>query len=175
MIATRTLILLLGASFSLYAGCGTTSTARSGAAAEAAHADFEVLEWAQVDAAMKAGALLVDARSAKSFAKGHISGAVNGPWRDEQAVKAILPKSMDQQLIFYCGGPQCPASTRSAQIAQALGHTRIGEYKAGYPQWRTEILAKQPCSALDPAACATATHCKVVATDAGTTCGPQSP
>lgn len=44
--------------------------------------------------------VIVDVRSAASYAGEHIEGAVNAPWGDIQAGKFTLPK--DQPLLLYC-------------------------------------------------------------------------
>lgn len=94
-----------------------------------------MLSWAEVEAAVASGAVLVDTRAPEGYAEGHITGAVNGPAQDEAAFQAVLPESKDTLLIFYCGGPQCSASTKGAQLATALGYTNVAEYKGGYPEW----------------------------------------
>lgn len=101
-------------------------------AAPAAHAD---LDWKAVKAAQDAGAVLVDARSAASYAKGHIPGAISAPVKDEQAM-AQLPSDKAAKLIFYCGGPRCPASARAADKATAAGYTDVSDFRGGYPAWQ---------------------------------------
>jgi len=124
-------------------GCATEGATRGasdpGAASAHPSHTFPVMTWSEVEAAVDAGAVLVDARSAKGFQKGHITGAINVPWRDAEAYGA-LPGDRATALIFYCGGPRCSASARAAQQAHVLGFAQVAEYKGGYPEW----VASQP-------------------------------
>ena len=94
-----------------------------------------VLSWEQVSAAMQGGAMLVDARSAKGYEKGHIAGAINVPCAGSDDVYAQLPEDKSKQLIFYCGGPACAASSKAAEKASVMGYTNLSEYRGGYPEW----------------------------------------
>ncbi len=111
-------------------------------AARAAVDGIPVLAWADVQAAVNGGALLVDARSAESFQKGHIAGAINVPYKDDAAY-AGLPQDKAKQLIFYCGGPACSASTKCATTARDKGYSTVAEYRGGYPEWE-KAQAAQP-------------------------------
>jgi rhodanese-related sulfurtransferase len=95
---------------------------------------IEVLDWAGTEAAMSAGAVLVDSRGSKGFESGHIAGAINVPYKDEAAHSA-LPEDKATAVIFYCSGPVCSASTKGAEKAQALGYSNVKEYRGGYPDW----------------------------------------
>ena len=133
----RSLIALTVAALALsFGACASTpdKTAPKPVAKKATHS-FPVLTWDQVAAALKKGAILVDSRGPKSYARGHIPGSVNGPCRDHAQLKRVLPKDKSRLVIFYCGGPKCAASAKSAAFAVSLGHTRVAEYKAGYPDW----------------------------------------
>lgn len=130
-------VVSLAATALLASGCATTTAAEAGATAtesEAADHQFADLSWDQVSAAVQQGAVLVDARSASGYAKGTIPGAINVPARDEAAI-AQLPEDKATQLIFFCGGPACSASTRCAERARGAGYTNVAEYKGGYPEW----------------------------------------
>ncbi len=105
-----------------------------GSVDRAAPEGIELLDWPAVEAAMTAGAVLVDSRSAKGFEKGHVAGAVNVPYKDEAAHSA-LPEDKATALIFYCSGPVCSASTKGAEKAQGMGYTNVKEYRGGYPDW----------------------------------------
>ena len=52
--------------------------------------------------------------------------------KDAEAMSR-LPEDKNHQVIFYCGGPKCPASNIAATKAVALGYTNINEFKAGFP------------------------------------------
>ena len=96
--------------------------------------DFPHLTWSDVASSVEAGAVLVDSRGPKSYAKGHIDGAISIPWRNQDAYSQ-LPGDKTTALVFYCGGPQCSASTRGCAEAKKRGYTNISEFKGGYPEW----------------------------------------
>ena len=108
-----------------------TPPATPGAGEEA----YPAMAWPEIEAAVKAGATLVDARSAEQYAAGHIPGAINVPTGDDAALTR-LPADKTAQLVFYCGGPACSARTTCATKVQALGYTKLAQYKGGYPEWR---------------------------------------
>jgi rhodanese-related sulfurtransferase len=95
---------------------------------------IEVLDWSGTESAMGAGGMLVDSRGPKSFATGHIAGAVNVPYKDEAAHSA-LPEDKATAVIFYCSGPVCSASTKGAEKALTMGYSNVKEYRGGYPDW----------------------------------------
>lgn len=131
--------ILLGFVALALVACASQNAAVGGGG-EGSH-DFQVMSWEQVEAAMAEGAVLVDARGAESFSKGHIEGAINVPAGDDAALSK-LPGDTQTQLIFYCGGPACSASTKCARKAQTKGYTRVAEYKGGYPEWLQKTLEK---------------------------------
>lgn len=129
---TATTLFLVGTT-----GCSSApAKGDSALEGESAHGEsaLPTYAWVDVDAAMKTGAVLVDARGADQFAQGHIEGAINVPAGDEAAF-ASLPADKGTKLIFYCGGPACNASTKAAHKAASLGYSNVGEYKGGYPEW----------------------------------------
>jgi hypothetical protein len=63
------------------------------------------LEWNDFIARARAGnAVLLDARSAKAFAQGHIKGAVNLPLPDftDEALRRVLGHDPDRPIYIYC-------------------------------------------------------------------------
>jgi rhodanese-related sulfurtransferase len=84
---------------------------------------------------MRTDALIVDSRPARKFDQGHISPAVNIPWRKFEEMAELLPADKAKTLIFYCGGLKCPLSHKSAFAATARGYTAVKVYAAGYPDW----------------------------------------
>jgi len=55
-------------------------------------------------AARAGGALLLDARSADAFARGHLKGAVNLPFTDftDEALRAVIGDDSDRPIYIYC-------------------------------------------------------------------------
>lgn len=154
----RIAIALTALSMFALAACGAAPDAIDTKALEAeavatakAAVEFPVMQWEQVAEAMKSGAVLVDARGAEGFEAGHIEGAINIPCSDATAF-SNLPENKDTQLVFYCGGPKCSASTKGATAAAAAGYTKIAEYKGGYPEWmKAQAPAEMPAATETPA------------------------
>lgn len=105
-----------------------------GSAQREAHEGIELYDWTQTAAAMSAGGMLIDSRSPRGFNSGHITGAINVPYKDEAAHSA-LPSDKATTLVFYCSGPACSASTKGAKKALEMGYTQVKEYRGGYPDW----------------------------------------
>ncbi|MBF0251254.1 MAG: rhodanese-like domain-containing protein [Alphaproteobacteria bacterium] len=98
------------------------------------------------------GAVIIDARpKGKQYDVGHIPGAINIPNTFFDKMVDQLPADKGTELIFYCGGPKCPLSFKSATKAKALGYTNIKLFQAGYPAWEA---AYGPGVAADGAAAA---------------------
>ena len=55
------------------------------------------------------------------------------------------------QIVTYCGGPQCPQSREAAETLTALGFTDVRVYTDGLQGWKTAgyevVQASQPVPA----------------------------
>lgn len=63
------------------------------------------LSWPEFARAARAkGAILLDARSADAFARGHLQGAVNLPFTDftDEALRAMLGDDPNRPIYIYC-------------------------------------------------------------------------
>lgn len=60
-----------------------------------------------------AGFVLLDVRSAKAFAGGHVDGAVNLPHRDLDEAR-LAAWSDDTHFVVYCAGPHCNGADKAA-------------------------------------------------------------
>ena len=63
------------------------------------------LAWPEFAARARAkGALLLDARSADAFARGHLAGAVNLPFTDftDEALARVIGPDRDRPIYIYC-------------------------------------------------------------------------
>lgn len=82
------------------------------------------------------GALFIDSRpKARRYDIGHIPGAINLPDTQFEKMVHLLPQDKTRELIFYCQGPTCDLSSKSALKAEKLGYTNIKVYEAGIPDW----------------------------------------
>ncbi len=89
----------------------------------------ELSEW------IKAGkVVLIDANGEKSYAEGHIPGALNLAW-GETVLTSKLPKEKDALIVAYCGGPTCEAWCKAASLLEKQGYTNLRHFKGGLKGW----------------------------------------
>lgn len=82
------------------------------------------------------GVVVVDARSADAFARGHVPGARSLPHATiGPGALAGLPR--DAVVVTYCAGPWCNAATKAAARLARLGF-RVKEMLGGIAGWRAE-------------------------------------
>lgn len=78
--------------------------------------------------------LVIDARDAGQFAKGHIPGAINMDWRQVLARRNEIPK--DKPVLIYCN-----TGSLSAQAGFALrvaGWDRVRILQGGMEEWKAK-------------------------------------
>jgi len=69
---------------------------------------------------IESGALVIDVRSAKEFADGHLDGAINIDWDDTDALIKAIGGDKQRPVVFYC---------RSGNRAgKAIAHLELGGY-----------------------------------------------
>ena len=94
-----------------------------------------------VHAALETGAagfVLLDSRSAESWAQGHVTGAVHLPGR-EIADRADAELDRSVPVVTYCWGPGCNGATRAALALSRRGF-RVREMIGGFEYWAREGL-----------------------------------
>ena len=80
--------------------------------------------------------MIIDARPKQAkYDRGHIPMAVSIPDTYFDKMTDRLPKDKNTLLIFYCGGPACKLSHKSAAKAEALGYTNVKVFADGFPGW----------------------------------------
>lgn len=94
----------------------------------------ETIQWHEVDEALRAGARLLDVRTAAEFQAGHIAGAVNIPL-DE--LRSRLDEIGSQDLVIYCavGLRGYLASRILVQHRGGRPWGRIRNLDGGYRTW----------------------------------------
>lgn len=80
--------------------------------------------------------VLVDTRSPESFAKAHVPGAVNVPYRTMDGT-TTLQLTKFPLVVVYCTSVSCNASTKGAARLAALGF-RVKEMVGGIEAWEAE-------------------------------------
>ena len=80
--------------------------------------------------------VVVDARYVEAFAREHLPGAINLPWRDiDETTIAGLPR--DAEYVVYCWDASCRASAKTARRLESLGFT-VKELHGGLEAWRKQ-------------------------------------
>ena len=137
------LTLLLLAVSVLSFGCASTQSASSAAPQAQAEADWRFHDIVGIDF-VKAhvvipkpdNILLIDSRPKEAkYDKGHIPTAINIPDTHFDKMTHLLPPDKNSLLIFYCEGPECKLSHKSAKKAEALGYKNVKVYMDGFPGW----------------------------------------
>jgi rhodanese-related sulfurtransferase len=79
--------------------------------------------------------IVIDARDAAQFAKGHIPGAINMDWRQVLAKRDEIPK--DKPVLIYCN-----TGSLSAQAGFALrvaGWENVRILQGGMEEWKAKV------------------------------------
>ena len=79
---------------------------------------------------------IIDANSEQSYKNGHIPLAhtIN----DRERLITQLPALKSYPIVVYCGGPQCTAWHKAADLAAAQGYTNIMHFKGGIKGWKEQ-------------------------------------
>jgi rhodanese-related sulfurtransferase len=80
-------------------------------------------------------AVFIDVNGSKSYAKGHVPGALDYA-AIEANLAAALPKDKNALIVAYCGGPKCKAYQAAANAASKLGYKNIKHMSAGISGWK---------------------------------------
>lgn len=100
--------------------------------------DFDYMK-SQAEIPPKEGVTIIDARpAARKYDVGHIPGAINIPDSQFDKMTDKLPADKKALLIFYCEGPECMLSHKSAFKAEKLGYSNIKVYPYGFPEWKAK-------------------------------------
>ena len=87
--------------------------------------------------------VLVDARPANEYARGHIPGALSVPFEAVDSGTSISPAVLESALplILYCSGPECDDSLLLALHLRDLDQTDVAVFIGGIEIWQKELLA----------------------------------
>jgi rhodanese-related sulfurtransferase len=83
------------------------------------------------------GAVFVDVRNPRLYAKKHIPGAFHLDLKynfDEEKLGAIAKK--DQPIVIYCSGVKCSRSYRASEKAVSWGYTKVHYFRGGIVDWK---------------------------------------
>ena len=83
------------------------------------------------------GAVFVDVRNPRLYAKKHIPGAFHLDLKynfDEEKLAAVAKK--DQPVVIYCSGVKCSRSYRASEKAVSWGYTKVHYFRGGIVDWK---------------------------------------
>ena len=78
---------------------------------------------------------VIDVNGSKSYAKGHIPGAIDFASQKAELAKS-LPADKNALVVAYCGGPTCSAYKAAAKAAEELGYKNVKHLSAGISGWK---------------------------------------
>jgi len=78
--------------------------------------------------------IVIDARDAGQFAKGHIPGAINMDWRQVLAKRSEIPK--DKPVLIYCNTGSLSAQAGFAMRVAGWENLRI--LQGGMEEWKAK-------------------------------------
>lgn len=85
--------------------------------------------------------IIVDVRSAKDYAKGHIPGAINIPWEKHEGFEGAeteFPElSKNKYAYVYCYQLLCNLGQKAAKKFASLGYP-VKEIVGGFDEWKKE-------------------------------------
>lgn len=141
-------LFAIAATVAFVAGCAQSPTSSGTGSAESTEGLVRykhVVDYAYVKkhAALPRddkASLIVDSRpAARRYDIGHISGAINIPESQfDKLAPTMLPADKNAEVIFYCQGPTCDLSAKSALKAEKLGYTNLKVYEGGSPDWEAK-------------------------------------
>jgi rhodanese-related sulfurtransferase len=88
--------------------------------------------------------LILDARAATYFNRGHVPRAMNlsrqNFAQDYMRMRPMLDAAKDKSIVVYCSGGACHDSKMVAQALTALGFSQVRIYPGGWDGWTAASL-----------------------------------
>jgi TolB-like protein/class 3 adenylate cyclase/Flp pilus assembly protein TadD/rhodanese-related sulfurtransferase len=95
------------------------------------------IEAAGAKALFDRGAIFIDARGSGPYSRGHIPNAINLHTNRDLTKEALSELvGLDEEVVFYCGGEDCPLSANACAKALVWGYTKVYYFAGGYPSWK---------------------------------------
>ena len=84
------------------------------------------------------GVPFIDVRGDRYYGAGHIPGAVHLRLATAAFSEPALAEvaSKDQEVVIYCEGPRCTASSEACEMAVSWGWKKVYYFRDGYPGWK---------------------------------------
>ena len=95
------------------------------------------IEVAGAKALFDRSVVFIDSRSNGPYSRGHIPNAIN-LYTSTNMTKDALSElvGLDEEVVFYCGGEDCPLSANACAKALVWGYTKVYYFAGGYPVWK---------------------------------------
>ena len=93
---------------------------------------------AEVKALQEAGAVIVDVRNPRLYARRHIPGAHHLDLKtafNEDSLASVVAR--DEPLVIYCSGIKCSRSTIACRKAVSWGYEKVYFFRGGITDWRS--------------------------------------
>ncbi len=104
-------------------------------------ADISVSEVSKLAEAKSA--VIIDVNGAKSYAAGHVPGALSFA-AIKNNLAASLPADKGALIVAYCGNSKCGAYLQAAKAVQKLGYTNVKHMAAGISGWKEAGMKTEP-------------------------------
>jgi len=100
-------------------------------------APMKYIEVAEAKVKFDQGVAFIDAREDHEYKAGHVRGArhVAAATSTAEIETALTGFSKDREIVIYCDGEECGASTTLANKLQSLGFTNLQIFFGGWTQW----------------------------------------
>ena len=82
------------------------------------------------------GAVFIDSRGSGPFSRGHVAKAINLHTNTKLTEVSLAEHaSPGEEVVFYCGGEDCPLSANGCAKALVWGYSKVYYFAGGYPAW----------------------------------------
>ena len=79
--------------------------------------------------------VLLESLAPEHFRNAHLPGARNAPPERVKELAPVLIPNKQTEIVTYCAGPTCHASSEAARELTALGYTNVRHYAGGKQDW----------------------------------------
>lgn len=79
-------------------------------------------------------AIILDVRTPEEYAEGHLEGAINMDWYEQDFTQMLESIPKDEKVYVYCkiGG----RSAMAAKLMDSLGYKNVVDLAGGYDAWK---------------------------------------
>jgi rhodanese-related sulfurtransferase len=78
---------------------------------------------------------IIDVRQKPDYMKAHLPDAINIPVDDIAVMVPRLVPNLWEDIVVYCGAPECDLSQKAAQLLVDLGYKDVNRFTGGVSDW----------------------------------------